>query len=149
MNRGLTYIYDAPHIFIPWVTKNLGFMPGDFDDAKAIGVLDKNKKTIASVLYHNYRIMKHGSSMEMTIYSTTPLFATNKTIAVFLNHPLQIPFIKRIWCQTSINNMKSQRFLKKVGFYNEGRHLNGWNGEDDSLSFVIPIKKAEEWIQYL
>ena len=149
-NRGLSYIYNASPVLLPWMAKKLDIYGGGFgDNAKAIGVLNKDKEIIAGCAYHNYIEVKYGNIIELSIYSTTPFFATNQTIAVFLSYPLSLPNIKRIWAQTSVENITAQKFLSKVGFYNEGVHKNAFDGLNDALSYNIEIEKAKKWLMYL
>lgn len=116
----MIYGYDAEIAY--WVAQRLGV--NSFGPCRAIGV-GLDGEIIAGVVYHDCR----HRSLEMSIASTTPKWATRLTLKHFFAYPFLTQGVDRVTALVDADATDIQRFDERLGFVKEGvlrkAHPNG------------------------
>lgn len=107
-------IYGKDAEVIQWVSNGLDITFPPL--SRAIG-LARDGKIIAGVVYHDFRYERH---IEMSMYSTTPRWATKESLYYFFSYPFIQLNCARVTAVTSETNRHTQRFLERLGFTKEG-----------------------------
>jgi len=95
-------------------------MSRGFGECQALGVVtgySEKDKLEAICVYHEYQ-PEHKTIM-MSFAAFSPRFAQKGIIKSLLSVPYKQYACKKIWCITSINNKRCQKFLKGIGFKRE------------------------------
>jgi RimJ/RimL family protein N-acetyltransferase len=135
----LIYGYDRELAF--WVGDRLGVK--DFGPCRSIGV-GLNGEIIAAVVYHNCR----GNGLEMSIASTSPKWATRKTLFHLFAYPFITQGCDRVTALVDADDHDVQTFDERLGFVREGllrkAHPNGdaviYGMLRDECKWVAPRK---------
>lgn len=91
-----------------------------FGPCQALGVVsgyDVNDRLEAVCVYHEYH-PEHKTIM-MSIAAYSPRWAQRGIIRALLSVSFRQYGVKKVWCITSINNKRCQKFLKGIGFKKE------------------------------
>lgn len=87
----------------------------DFGPCETLAVVDRTQ-LLAGVVYSNYR----NASIEMSIATTTPRWASRRVIRELLNYPFVQLRCRRVHSFVRADNNHSQRLAEGVGFVREG-----------------------------
>lgn len=109
--------------------------------ARVLSFLSEEDEILAVVLYDGF----NGYGCEMRIASTTPRWATKKTIREALAYPFVQLGCRRILAATESDNTRSAEFLFRVGFKLEGI-LRFWKGEQHALLFGMLVEECK-WLK--
>lgn len=117
--------------------KIAGFSIEGLAYSQAIAVL-KDKEIVAVVIYGHY----NGCDIHMSVASTHPSWCSKKILELLFSYPFLQLGVKRVTAITSENNHHTVKFLKKLGFIQEGRHPQAMPDGSDSLSFGLMKKNC-------
>lgn len=112
------------------------------DGSRAIGV-GREGKIIAGVVYHDFR---YDRNVEMSIYSTTPRWATKEALYHFFAYPFIQLNYARVTAVTTESNKHTQRFLDRLGFTQEGI-LRDATHEGDAVIYGL-LKHECRYLKY-
>lgn len=129
----LVYGHDAA--IAAWVARNLPHVGDDgFGQCTAIGVM-RGGELVAGATYYAY----HPSyrSIDMAIFSTTPAWASRRTIVALLAYPFLQLECNRVGAQVESRNLRAQRFLKGLGFVREGVARYGFGYDHASIFSML------------
>ena len=111
----------------------------DFGPCETLAVVDETQ-LLAGVVYSNYR----NASIEMSIATTTPRWASRRVIRELLNYPFVQLGCRRVHAMTSYDNKKAQRLLDVVGFVREGVLREAEQDGSDVVMYGLTIK---DWVK--
>ena len=109
---------------VDWVCRELDIHPSH---PEAIGI-SWGGQLIAGVIYSGYR--PRDSAVEMSIYSTSPRWATRRVLRAVFGYPFTQLNLKRVEAVTRDDNHAAQRLLDRLGFTREGVLRSGYQGRD-------------------
>ena len=121
-------------VLVPWVAQRLDMKGDDFGDCTAIGRL-YDGVPVACVVYHDYRVVKHGASIQASVVCDVPV--PRGLVCEWFRYPFVQLGVTRLWAETSTANEKAQKFLERLGFEKEGRARNLWDGRTDSYIYAM------------
>lgn len=99
-----------------------------FGPLAAIGVIDAQGCLIAGAVYHGFQ--ERYGTLEFSGAAISPLAFSPGIVRAVLSFPFEtLAGINKVWAQTSLKNLRSQRLLKGVGFVQEAI-LNSEYGAD-------------------
>lgn len=133
------YLFGYDDIVADFVAKNTR---ATFEKYTAIGILEDGK-LIAGVVYHNY--MPEYKNIELSIFSTTPRWATKDAIKIILRYPFFQLKCRRVTAQVAARNDRALKFTQGIGFRKEGRVRLGY-GNDDLIVLGMMYKEAKRWL---
>ena len=119
-----------------WVARVLDMDPADFGPCSACGVV-VGDRLVAGVVYNEYRQMKAGSSMQASIASTTPRWATKRVLRDLFAYPFVQIGVTRLWASTSRRNKRTKEFLHRLGFRMEGIARRAHDGTVDAAVYSM------------
>ena len=125
--------------WLAWAEHHLGIRPAaafDRDRAMPLAV-KRDDKLAAVVVYSHWR----AGSVEMTIASTTPRWASREVIAFLLRWPFDVLSVRRITVLVATRNTRSRKLVEGVGFVIEGLLKAGFE-DDDALLYGMT---RERW----
>lgn len=138
-------LYGADQDICDWVSYKL-FKRPRFKDCPAIGLVNDNK-LICGVVYSDCATKVDGSplSIEMSIASTSPRWATKNNLKVFFSYPFIQLGLERVMTQCSAEKPDIIAFNQRLGFMQEGVHRQAWPMGGDCISFSM-LKDECQWI---
>jgi RimJ/RimL family protein N-acetyltransferase len=100
-----------------WVAERVPDIVNCFNEkSRAIGVVSGNR-LIAGVVYSDYH--EKQSTMQLSIASSSPMWARTETIRALLSYPFKQLGIFKCWIATPDSNEKSLRLTDHIGFKRE------------------------------
>ena len=117
-----------------FVADALDIHPEDFGACAACGVI-LDDELIAGVVYSDYRPLKQGASMQASIASVSPRWATRKVLRSLFAYPFTQMEVSRLWAYTARKNKKARDLLDRLGFKYEGMARRGYDGRQDAATF--------------
>lgn len=137
MSTLVVYGYDKS--VAAWASQHLG-RPIGGDMPRSLAVY-RGGEIIAAVIFSEY---KH-PDIHASIVSTTPAWATRRT----LRHILRYPFVqlgcKRVTAVTEATNQPAREFLCRLGFRQEGVHTDA-TPSGDAVSYGLLARDAARWL---
>jgi RimJ/RimL family protein N-acetyltransferase len=140
-------VYGQDRLVAEWVAAKLGLSGADdFMPCVAIGIV-RDDRLVAGVVYNNYQTDREGSplSIEMTIASTSPRWASRKVLTELFEYPFIQLRVKRVQALTSVGNAEAQSLLKRLGFSQEGVHRCAYSDGEDAVSWGM-LKHECKWM---
>jgi hypothetical protein len=126
-----------------WVSLHIPHMGGaDFGPSSAIGVVDDQGLIRAGVVYHNW--LESYRSIELSCASDTPRWATPEIVRALLRYPFVQLNCQRCTSVTPLKSDQPRRFLKRLGFTQEGIARLGF-GDDHAVIYGL---LAKEWARH-
>lgn len=119
-----------------WVARQIDVEPEEFGPCSACGVV-LGGGLVAGVVYNEYRVLKAGSSMQASIASTTPRWATRAVLRDLFSYPFVQMKVTRLWASTSRKNKRARSFLERTGFKFEGIARRAYNGAVDAAVYSM------------
>lgn len=101
----------------------------------------RHGRIVAGVLYNVFR----WPSIEATIVSTTPRWATREVIHAILAYPFLQLKCHRITAVTAVENLAARRFLEKLGFVHEGTARRAFVSGDAAIYGLLK-EEAQRWL---
>jgi len=96
---------------------------------------------VAGVVYNEYR----GHSMHVSMASSTPRWATKRTLRELFSYPFVQLKVKRLTAYTGRSMTSVQAFLERLGFQFEGIARQGF--EDDDCVIYGMLRSECRWIR--
>lgn len=139
------HVWDfAPELAIRFAENVLKLPAGIFDPATGLLVV-QDGMPIASCVYHNYREVEHGSTIEGTIASVSPRWATRKVLRAMFDYPFVRVGAVRFQAVTRPDNASACKLLERLGFSYEGCMRNYWDGSTDALMYSV-LRHECRWL---
>lgn len=136
----MTLVYGQDAAVAEFVRARAPHASNGFDKYIAIGV-EQGGEIIAGCVYNEYR----GHSMHVSIASTTPRWATRKTLFAFFAYPFLQLQVKRLTAYTGRSMSSVRRFLERLGFVQEGVLRAGF-ADDDCVVYGM-LRDECRWIR--
>lgn len=124
-----------------FVRARIPHMQNGFGPCTALGVV-RGGHLVAGVVYYNYR----GFEIHVGAAADRASWALPKTLTTLFFYPLEQLGCVRMTAITGRNNKRTRRFLKGLGFKEEGVHLLGLDGRTDAISYGM-LKKDCRWLR--
>ncbi len=134
-------IYGEDKRVSDWVAERiLGIGRHGLSKGPAIGVMSDGR-LIAGVVYNEYQ--PEHRTMQLHIASSSPMWARKETIRDLLAYPFLQLGVYKCWVQTPIDNEKSLKATKHIGFQVEAvlRHHFGIGRNGVISGMVLPEYK--------
>lgn len=120
-----------------WVAQELGYAgPEEFGPYSACGVL-LDGALIAGIIYSDYRKLSHGASMQASIASTSPRWATHRVLHCLFAYPFVQMNVVRFWVSVARRNKRARRCAERLGFRMEGIARRGHDGRQDAAVYSM------------
>ena len=126
----------ADQFVAAWVARELDIDPSEFGPCSAMGVV-LGGELVAGIVFNNYTIMRAGSSLEASIASTTPRWASRAILSDIFGYAFVQMRVTRLWAQTVKSNKRARRFLLRLGFKFEGVARRAYDGTRDSAVYSM------------
>lgn len=129
---------------IPLIRKRMERDPAHdpFGPAYAIGVLDRENRLVAGVVYHNWD--PDCSSMELSFAADTPKWLTRNLIRELMRYCFETVGVNRVHSLTPKSYTAARRFVEVFGFKREGVATDGFGpGEHAIISRLL----KREWLE--
>jgi len=108
-------VYGEDAYVAAWVADKLSHVEG-FGENTAIGVVS-GKELIAGCVYTNHQI--NYKTLEMSIASTSPMWARKENIAGLLRYPFEQLGVYKVYAATLFDNERALKTLAHIGFKRE------------------------------
>ena len=128
-----------------WVAKQLDIPIEDFLPCSACGVI-LGGEIIAGVVYSNYRELTQGSTMEASIASTSPRWATRSVLRDLFAYPFIQVGVQRFWVSCARKNKRSRSLVERLGFVYEGMARKAFDGRQDAAIYSM-LPHECKWIK--
>ena len=135
----------ASETAVRFVEHHLELPFGTLNPAQGLLVV-QNSEPVAAVAYHNYRELSEGKTIEGSIASTSPKWATRKVLRALFDYPFQRVGVDRFQALTKMSNDEAQSFLLRVGFKSEGVMRRYWDGTEDAIVFSM-LRAECKWLR--
>ena len=118
-----------------FVSGMLGIPPRQFGECN--GLIVGETEVIAAVIYHEYHVYNNGSTIQASIASLDPHWCTKPILRTMFEYPFLDIGVSclRVVCRRS--NKHSRRFVRRLGFMEEGVARREWDGEEDVVSYSM------------
>ena len=137
-------VYDVDRGLVDWVQSRIPHADLFPENTNAIGIADNQRNLLAAAVYFSYS--KRWRSMEMAFATDTPRWATRGACRVLLRYPFDLG-CERITLIVPRKNRRARRFVKGIGFTEEGVARKGFY-PDDAVLYGLLRREAEAlgWI---
>ena len=131
-------VYGEDEALAAWVGERLGmaFSP----PYVCIGV--SRETLVAAALYNNFQL----PNIQITFVTTSPRWATRQVIARILAYPFVELGCARVSAVTEVTNRDARRFLRRLGFRQEGYHPELFQ-RGDGVSYGLMKHDALKWLE--
>lgn len=139
-------IYGADEFICDWVSEGLAGKKGLFQNAKGLGVVEK-EKLCAGVVYNNYQTDKDDNPLyvEMTIFSIDKIWCNRHNLGRLFLYPFSQLQLRSVRATCSAHDEGVKMFLTRLGFKEEGYHRQAYLDGSDAVSFGM-LKEECKWI---
>ena len=121
----MNLVYGRDQEVAEWVAQRAPHAQTGFEKYVAIGIEEKGA-LIAGCVYNDYR----GHSIHVSIASSSPRWATKKTLRAFFGYPFGQLQVERLTAYTGKSMASVRTFLVRLGFVEEGVIRKGFADED-------------------
>ena len=128
-----------------WVARQLDLTVEDFGPLAACGVM-LDGALIAGIVYSDYRVMKQGSTMQGTIASISPRWATRRVLRDLFGYPFRQIGVSRFWASAARKHKRSRQMLERLGFKFEGIARRAHDGVQDAAVYSL-LEHECMWIR--
>ena len=125
-------------ILTQWAGERLGIK--DFGPCVTIGILHKGQ--IAAVALYNKYLHPN---IEITFVIGSPHWASPGAVRAILSYPFKALHCKRITATIDARNERAARFLRHLGFVQEGYHPDVFE-DGDAATYGLLRKNATRWL---
>lgn len=135
-------IFGRDEAVAAWVARQMP-RPVNFGPCRAVAIASGNRP-IGGVVYSSYDAT--AGTVQMSIATISPLWAQRQTIRDLLAIPFDGYGCFKVWAVTSVDNLRSQKFLRHIGFKPEAtlRHQMG-RGLHGRFFSMIATEFAAKW----
>lgn len=127
-----------------WVARQLN-LPAGFGPCSAIGVAIEGRM-IAGAVYHDYRDLPRGRTMQASIAAVTPRWATRRTLRDMFAYPFGQVCVARLWVSVARNNRRSRSLAERLGFKLEGVARRAHDGVTDAFVYSMLADECR-WVK--
>lgn len=141
-----TLILGRDHGVAEWVARQLdGFDHAeDFGLGSAIGIA-KDGVLICGVVYNNFHKGRHGNTVGMTIFASSPKWINRGTLRALFHYPFVQLGCVRVTALTAKRNKRARRFLEGLGFQLEGVSRKAFDGRMDAMIYGL-LRDECKWL---
>lgn len=127
------HVISSPKV-IPWVAERItdADMLPDADACVAFGVL-KDKRPIAGILWSEFREMRHGNDVRVTVAAEDPRWCLPGVLRQLFDYPFNTLKCTRITSIIREGNHRSLKVTKGLGFRQEGVARRAYNGKSNAI----------------
>lgn len=122
-----------------WAGDRLGIT--SFGPSRSIGVLRRGDLAAVAV-FHQYR---PPADVEISFVTATRYWATPQDVCGIMRYPFITLGCKRLTAITKAANETTRTFLRRLGFKQEGYHVDAF-ADDDAVSYGLLRKDAARWL---
>ena len=133
----LVYGHDAE--VAAWVACHAPHAEHGFSKFVAIGV-ERDGELVAGCVYTDY----HGHTISISMASTTPLWASRKTVGAMFAYPFMQLKCQRLTACTGRSMVSVREFLERLGFVEEGILRRGF-ADDDCVVYGM-LREECRWL---
>lgn len=126
----------ADQFVAAWVARELNIDPAEFGPCSAMGVV-LGGSLVAGIVFNEYVVMRAGSSIQASIASTSPHWASRPVLRDIFRYPFEQLGVSRLWASTAKGNKRARRFLLRLGFKLEGVARRGYDGTRDAAVYSL------------
>lgn len=132
-------IYNQSDLMMLWASEKLGrSLIGP--QRVAVGVI-RDHELVAAVVWSEFK----WPDIHASIVSTSPRWATRGHLREILHYPFIQLGCKRVTAVTDATNQSVRSFLCRIGFRQEGVHVDA-NPTGDAVSYGLLAKDAARWL---
>ena len=135
----------ADMYFAAWLAHQLEVDLEELLPCSACGIM-MDGEIVAAVVFNEYRIMTRGSTMQASVASINPRWATRTVLKHIFAYPFLQQKVTRLWASTSRKNKHARKFLERVGFTYEGMARRAYNGTTDAAVYSM-LPDECKWIR--
>jgi RimJ/RimL family protein N-acetyltransferase len=136
----LKLIYGQDARVAEWVRSRAPHAENGFEKYVAIGI-ESEGDLIAGCVYNDFR----GHAMHVSIASSSPRWATKRTLQALFDYPFRQLHVERLTAYTGKSMASVRTFLVRLGFVEEGVIRKGF-ADDDAVIYGM-LRKECRWIQ--
>ena len=114
----------------------LDMRPDEFSPSAAIGIAIGDE-LVAGVVYHEYRKLAHGGSIQASIAATTPRWCSRAVLRDIFAYPFDQLRCSRLWVSVARTNKPSRSLVQRMGFKLEGVGRKAWDGRVDTVVYSM------------
>lgn len=136
-------LFGADEYVARWVADQIPHVTRPFVDCAAIGVLIGDK-IVAGVVYHEYR----GNDIQMSVASAPDVagrWLNPGAMRAFFRYPFDQLGCDRVSSFIPSRNVRTRRFIEKIGFDQEGVIRRGFRN-DDCIAYGM-LRSECKWIE--
>ena len=145
MSERLHFVTGIDQAAAGFVADALGMPVDDFDPYVAAAVCIGHNM-VAGVVFHNYKPCEYGSTIEASIASNTPKWASRRILREMFSYPFRALECTRLQVTCARSNHQARQFNKRLGFTFEGVARRAWNGKEDAFLFSMQPHECR-WIK--
>lgn len=139
-------VFSSPKV-AAWVARRIphaDLIVDDFGPMIAFGVAVDGKPA-AGVVWSDYREMKHGADIRVTIAAADPRWCTRSVLRQLFDYPFNTAKATRITAIIREGNHRSLKLCKGLGFRQEGVARRAFNGKSNAIILGM-LKEECRWI---
>lgn len=129
-------LFGADEEVTAFVASRIPGMERGFGPCAALGIV-KGGALVGGAVYHGYQPFKAGGVIEVSIASESVNWAWPATLRTLFRYPFVQLGCVRMGALIARRNVKARRFIKSLGFREEGKHPLGWLGREDAFSYGL------------
>ena len=134
----------APETAIRFVEHVLKVPAGTFHPANGLLIVRDNMP-IAGVCFHNFRELEHGRTVEGSIGSIGPKWATKQVLRAVFDYAFNYLGCARFQAVTRADAADTRKFLLRLGFQEEGQMRQYWDAKTDAVLYAM-LKRDCRWL---
>lgn len=135
----MNVVYGKDAEIAAWVAARAPHAENGFEKYVAIGI-EEGGEIIAGCVYNDYR----GHAIHVSIASSTPRWASRRTLRALFGYPFLQLNVKRLTAYTGKSMTQVREFLEELGFVYEGTLRDGF-ADDDCVVYGM-LRHECRWI---
>ena len=136
---------DDGDVILQWTAEKLENDVEKYQPCSAMGIMIGNE-LIGGLIYNDYRECPMGSTIEISIATVSPRWATRRTLREIFSYPFVQLQVDRLQAMTARTNHVTRKLLKRLGFKHEGVMRRYYDGQEDAFIFSMMPEEAARWI---
>lgn len=123
---------------VRWVARELGMDPETYRPGSGLAIM-LDGLLIGGVAFHGYVRHKNGSSIQASIATRSPRWATRRVLREMFAYPFNQLGVTRLWVMASRKDKRARKLQERLGFKFEGIARAAWDGKvDAAVSSMLP-----------
>lgn len=139
-----TTLAGIDQIVADWVSWQLEMPTGCFDPCAGVGVTLLGEM-IAGVVFNNYHRFPEGATMEASVASISPRWATRPVLRSIFSYPFKQMGVTRLQVCAKKSAKQVRKFDERLGFKMEGVARRLWMGKHDAVVLSMTPEECR-WI---